>query len=144
MGTVRVKLGLRFCLFLIILSSISCIGGGINRFEEGSGMSNKLYLDLHYQVQYALINNSEGAERAKRLELINQKLEEYRIDYDSLQRILTTWRDSGREPENIMQSYKKMWYSLLEAQTLAAKSYIYASECSARTALKGKAGNDCP
>jgi hypothetical protein len=43
-----------------------------------------------------------------------------------------------------MESYKKMWYSLLEAQTLAAKSYIYASECSARTALKGKAGNDCP
>lgn len=107
-------------------------------------MSNKLYLDLHAQVQYALINNSEDTQRAEKLELLNQKLEEYRVDYDSFQKILATWRDSGRKPDDTMQSYKKMWYSLLEAQTLAAKSYIYASECSARTALKGKAGNDCP
>lgn len=127
----------------MIICYTSC-AGKISRFEEGSGMSNKLYLDLHAQVQYALINNSEDTQRAEKLELLNQKLEEYRVDYDSFQKILATWRDSGRKPDDTMQSYKKMWYSLLEAQTLAAKSYIYASECSARTALKGKAGNDCP
>jgi hypothetical protein len=107
-------------------------------------MSNGLYLDLNSQVNYALKNNSEDTGRAEKLKLIDQKLEEYRADYDSFQKILTKWRDSGRKPDDIMESYKKMWYSLLEAQTLAAKSYIYASECSARTALKGKAGNDCP
>lgn len=133
-----------YCLSLIMIFLISCTGTRINRFEEGSVMTTKLYLDLYSQVNYALRNNSEDTERAKRLELINQKLEEYRVNYDSFQRILTTWRLSGREPENIMESYKKMWYSLLEAQTLASKSYIYASECSARTAIKGKAGTDCP
>ncbi len=121
----------------------SC-AGKISRFEEGSAMSNKLYFDLYSQVHFALKNNSEDTERATKLRLIDQKLDEYRADYDSFQEILTTWRDSGRKPDDIMQSYKKMWYSLLEAQTLAAKSYIYASECSARTAIKGKAGNDCP
>jgi hypothetical protein len=144
MEVIKIKLISHYCLLLIMFFSISCIGGRINRFEEGSIMSNKLYLDLYSQVHYSLKNNSEDTERAKRIELINQKLEEYRVDYDSFQRILTTWRDSGQEPENIMESYKKMWYSLLGAQTLAAKSYIYASECSARTAIKGKAGNDCP
>lgn len=144
MGTVKVKLSLHSCLFLIILCSASCVGARINRFEEGLGMSNKLYQDLHAQVQYALESNSEDSERAKRLELINQKLEQYQVDYDSFQKILTTWRNSGQKPGDVMQSYKMMWNSLLEAQSLAAKSYIYASECSARTAIKGKAGNDCP
>ena len=141
---VKIKLNLRSCLFLMMVSSISCVGGGIHRFEEGSIMSNGLYLDLRSQIDYALKNNSVDTERVGKLELINQKLEEYRVDYEYFQRILTAWRDSGREPENVMQSYKKMWYSLLEAQTLATKSYIYTSECSARTAIKGKAGNDCP
>jgi hypothetical protein len=127
----------------MIICYTSC-AGKINRFEEGSIMSNGLYLDLNSQVNYALKNNSEDTGRAEKLKLIDQKLEEYRADYDSFQKILTKWRDSGRKPDDIMESYKKMWYSLLEAQTLAAKSYIYASECSARTALKGKAGNDCP
>ncbi len=107
-------------------------------------MSNELYSDLHSQVHHALNADSVGTERAEKLEQINQKLGEYRADYDSFQEILAAWRESGRQPENTIQAYKKMWYSLLEAQGLAAKSYIYASECSARTAIKGKAGNDCP
>ena len=118
--------------------------GTINRFEEGSIMSNELYSDLYSQVHHALKDDPVGTERTEKLEHINQKLAEYRADYDSFQKILSAWRDSGRKPDNIMESYKKMWYSLLEAQSLAAKSYIYVSECSARTAIKGKAGNDCP
>jgi hypothetical protein len=133
---------LNISLLMFILFT-SC-AGKINRFEEGSIMSNELYSDLYYQVHYALMKNSKDTDRAEKLEFINQKLEEYRADYDSFQKILTSWRNSGRKPDDIMQSYKKMWYSLLEAQSLAAKSYIYASECSARTAIKGKAGSDCP
>lgn len=131
----------------ISLSMLLCFAscaGGINRYEEGLAMSNKLYLDLYSQVHYALENNSKDTERATKLRLIDQKLQEYRGDYESFQEILKIWRDSGREPDDIRQSYKNMWYSLLEAQALAAKSYIYTSECSARTAIKGKAGNECP
>jgi hypothetical protein len=144
MELIKSKLIIHYCLLLIMLFSISCIGGRINRFEEGLILSNELYIDLSSQLNHSLKNNSEDTKRAEKLKLINQKLEEYRVDYDSLQRILTTWRDSGQKPENTMQAYKKMWYSLLDAQTLATQSFIYTSECSARTAIKGKAGKNCP
>lgn len=131
-------------LILVLMSSASCIGRGQTNFAEGLRLSNELYIDLSNQVIYALNDNSVDTERTEKLKLVNQKLEEYRLEYDSFLQTLHTWEASGTEPENTMELYKELWNSILEAQTLAATSYIYASECSARMAIKGKAGNNCP
>ncbi len=131
-------------LILVLISSASCITRGQTNFEGGLRLSNELYVDLSNQVTYALNNNSVDTKKTEKLKLINQKLEEYRIEYYSFLQTLHRWETSGKKPENTMELYKELWNSILEAQTLAGTSYIYASECSARLALKGKAGNNCP
>lgn len=139
----KIKSFLFYGLLLIQISFISCTGR-INRFEEGLLLSNEIYMDLSSQVNSTQNNISEDNERAKTLKLINEKLIEYRLMYDSLLENLNTWRNSGQKPEETMDTCKKMWEPLLEAQSIAVKVYIYPTECSSRTALKGKAGNNCP
>ncbi|MDA2920180.1 hypothetical protein MYX76_11940 [Desulfobacterota bacterium AH_259_B03_O07] len=130
-------------LILILTFAFSCTRQ-MKHYGEGIIKSNVIYKDLSYQIDYALQTTSKDSKRAQRLKLIDEKLKEYKAYYDSFLTVLNNWEKTGKEPENRMELYEAMWRSILDAQNLAANSYIYASECSTRTAIKGKAGNNCP
>ena len=143
MRIMKIKPFLLFGLLLIQIPFLSCTGR-IARFEEGLHLSNEIYTDLYSQVESVYQTDSEDTERTQTLKLINEKFMEYRLGYDTVLKSLDTWRDSGQKPDDTMDKYKRMWEPLLEAQSIAVKLYIYPTECSSRTALKGKAGNNCP
>jgi hypothetical protein len=133
----------KLILFGITLIVLSCTGQvrNLSHLERGMMMSNNLYNDIAPQVTSALQSPSTDSTRFERLKLISQRLDEYRRSYDECLKVVSLWKNTGRAPEGTTGLYEEMWKSLIDAQTLAASVYIYASECAARTAIKGKAGN---
>lgn len=133
----------RILLVVVMLTfgfTLSCTRG-VGNLERGMMKSNNVYNDIAPQVATALQSSGTDSERGKRLRTINEKLDQYRTAYNECAKAVTAWKSTGEAPENTMDIYMEMWRSLIDAQTLAASIYIYASECSARTAIKGKAGN---
>ena len=134
----------RLSLVGVILAfglTVSCTRG-VGNLERGMMMSSNIYDDIAPQVANALQSSGTNTERGKRLRTINEKLGQYKTAYSECAKAVTAWKSTGEAPENTMDIYMEMWRSLIDAQTLAASVYIYANECSARTAIKGKAG-DC-
>ena len=127
-----------FGMVLVLSLTLSC-ARKVNNFETGMRMSNNIYNDLAPQITDALRSAHEDSARADYLQLTNQKLDEYRKAYGECMKAVDIWRSTGQTPENMMELYKEMWRSLLEARSLAASVYIYTSECVASTTLKGKA-----
>jgi len=134
----------RLLLLGVILTfgfTVSCTRG-VGNLERGMMMSSNIYNDIAPQVATALQSSGTDSERGKRLRTINEKLNQYKTAYHQCAKAVTEWKSTGEAPQDTMDIYMEMWRSLIDAQTLAASVYIYASECTARTAIKGKAG-DC-
>lgn len=129
-------------ILLTLGFTVSCTRG-VSNLERGMMMSSNIYKDIAPQVATALESSATDSTRDKRLRVINQKLDQYKIAYNECAKAIGKWKSTGEAPENTMDIYKGMWQSLIDAQTLAASIYIYASECTARTAIKGKAGDTC-
>lgn len=129
-----------FGITLIVGLTLSC-ARQVSNLERGMMMSNNIYNDIVPQVTSALQSPSTDSTRVERLNLINQKLDEYRGSYERCINAINIWRSTGQAPENTMELYEEMWRFILEAQALAATVYIYANECATRTAIKGKAVN---
>jgi hypothetical protein len=131
-----------FGIVVILGFTLSCTRR-VSHLERGMMMSSNIYNDIAPQVSNALQSSSANSTRGQRLHLINQKLGEYKKAYNECARAIDAWKSTGQAPDHTMKLYEQMWRSLIDAQTLAASVYIYASECTARTAIKGKAGNTC-
>lgn len=132
-----------FAIILIFSLVFSCATRSVVTLERSLMTSNVIYNDIAPQVNSALESSLTNSVRGERLQIINQKLDEYAKSYGELSKAVESWRISGEAPDNTEDLYLAMWTPLIEAQTLAATLYIYASECTARTTLKGKAGNNC-
>jgi len=124
---------------LIVSLTLSCATRGVNNIEIGMRMSDNIYNDLAPQIATAIQSSPADARRVNHLKLTSQKLEDYRQAYGECSRAVNSWKSTGQAPENMIDLYAEMWKYLLDAQSLAANVYIYASECTATTTLKGKA-----
>lgn len=124
---------------VLFLGFVTSCARQATNFEAGMMMSNSLYSDLAPQVSTALESTPPNSSRARHLQMANQKLDEYKKTYNECMKVVNEWKSTGEQPDYMMDLYKEMWGSLLEAQNLAASVYIYASECVANTTLKGKA-----
>jgi len=138
------KLMIQLLGFTFILSSVLSCASRVSNLDKAVSMSYVIYIDLAPQITSALQNSSmdsTDSTRVKRLKLINQKLDEYKMARDECLKAMYIWEKTGNAPEYADKLYVEMWKPLLDAQTLAATIYIYASECASNTAIKGKA---CP
>lgn len=128
-----------FGMILVVSLTLSCATRGVNNIETGMRMSDNIYNDLAPQIAGALQSSPADPRRANHLKLTSQKLEDFRKAYIECSRAVNLWKSTGQAPENMIDLYAEMWKYLSDAQGLAANVYIYASECTANTTLKGKA-----
>jgi hypothetical protein len=132
-----------FGMLLVVSLTLSCATRGVNNIEAGMRQSDNIYYDLAPQIATALQFGPEDPSKVNHLKLTSQKLENYRKAYTECSKAVNLWKSTGQSPDNMIDLYAEMWRYLVDAQHLAAHVYIYASECTANTGLKGKAGNNC-
>lgn len=123
----------------LTVSLILSCANRVSDLERATMTSNNIYNDIAPQVNSALSSPSTDSTKVERLRLISQKLDEYIKAYDKCIKAIDISKSTGQTPDNIRELYEEMWKPLIDAVELASTLYIYPSECTARTAIKGKA-----
>ena len=136
---------IKFMLFgAIIISSLSlsCAPKPTD-LAKATIITDEMYKDIAPQITTALQTSTKTSEEYERLRLVERKLHEYNEARDKCVKAVGIWESTGQPPADTRKHYDQMKKSIIDAVVLAQSLYIYTNECSARTAIKGKAGNSC-
>ncbi len=127
---------------VIILTSLACAPKSRDLYKA-TNISEEIYNEMTPQVDLALKNSKQNSDRYNTLLKVREKLSQYKQSHEKCMEVITEWDKTGEIPDNARSNYNDMKDSISEAVILAQTVYIYPSECTSRTGLKGKASNNC-
>ncbi len=137
-----IKLIIGGAIFIVSVLTLSCAPKPTD-LAKATIITDEIYREIAPQVTTALQTSTENSAEYKRLRLVEQKLHEYNEARNKCVEAVGIWESTGQPPEDTRKHYDQMKKSIIDAVVLAQSLYIYTNECSARTAIKGKAGNSC-
>ncbi len=129
-------------LVLIVGLGIACAPKSTD-LMKATTKSNNVYEEIAPQVQYALDMAGSDTKKKEQLLKIQHKLDNFVVARDQCMADMKVWDETGTPPPDTRANFETMKKEITDAVVMSHAVYIYHSECSATTAIKGKAGNSC-